>query len=129
MAFRAKTVSTATDLFVLQDIETESNNQVIDGILYPHLFSNSIAGLALPVNESIYTWINNYIAQYGMSSINIVIQDWYAHKNGLVSAAIAYDSQPIMTIQKGISKEKMALLKQWLIQTTKSINKASSTPP
>jgi hypothetical protein len=119
VAFRAKTAASSHHLFVLQVIETENDNQVIDGILYPRLFAHDIRQLELPVNESLYTWISNYIAQYGIGSINIVIQDWYTHHNDLVSAAIKYDSQTLPIIPHPISKQKIQALKEWLYTQVK----------
>lgn len=114
VAYRAKTVATSQHVFVYQAIQTESNNQVIRGILYPHLFAHNIKRYEMPVNAMLLNWITSTIAEYGIASINVVMQDWYQPHQGLVQLAIAYDSQPLpIIIKKSTSPKLITALKKY----------------
>lgn len=115
IAFRAKTVSSATDFFVLQAIQTESTDQVIDGILDPKQFPHTIRWYEMPVNIGLTNYLDNEIAIYGQPAINIVIQDWFTKKDNLVNFAVQYDTQQTFRIQQSVSPEKLSALRKWSV--------------
>lgn len=114
VAFRAKTVSSATNLFVLQAIKTADNNQVINGIIAPSTYPNNINSYEAPVNQALGNWINNDVTQFGKPAMNIIIQDWFTNESTLVPLAIQYDSE--MSVPQKINRDDTQLnkLKQWM---------------
>lgn len=115
IALRHQTYLTSDTFFVLQMIQTENTAEVVNGILYP-AFAHTIEQFELPVNISLTNWINQYIAEYGVPTMNIVMQDWYTNRNGLVALAIQYDTQTIVTPEdenNAETQEKLAELKNW----------------
>jgi hypothetical protein len=115
VAFRAKTISTATNLFVLQAIKTETTNQVIDGIIAPSKYPNNINNYETSVNQALGNWLNNYIATDGKSAMNIVIQDWFTNQSQLVPIAIEYDSEEIGYQKINSDATKLNQLRKWYI--------------
>jgi len=113
IAFRAQTVSSATNFFVLQAIQTENTNQVINGILDPKQFPTTIQWYAYPVNIGLTRFLNAEIAIYKQSAINIVIADWLTKQSDLINFAIQYDTQAQIHRQHSTSREKWAALKNW----------------
>src|SRR3990167_4303506 len=117
MAFRDKTYLSSQNFFVLQVIETENTTQVIDGILNPLLFANTIKRLELPVNNTLGNWLNQYISAYGPQPTNIVMQDWFTKNSPIVPLAIQYDTESFAPKNKLTGKnrrKKLAELRKWL---------------
>lgn len=112
-AYRAKTIPTETNLFVLQAIETENTDQVIDGIIAPSKYPNNIQRYETATNQALGNWLNNYIATFGKSAMNIVIQDWFTNQSQLVSIAIQYDSESMQHQKINIYADKLGRLKTW----------------
>ncbi len=112
--YRAKTVSTATNLFVLQAIETENTNQVIDGIISPSKYPNNIENYEAPLNQVLGNWLNNYIAVDGKSAMNIVIQDWFTNQSQLVPIAIQYDSEALPYQKINTAAAELIQLRKWV---------------
>ena len=112
-AYRAKTVSTATNLFVLQAIQTENTSQVIDGIIAPSTYPNNIENYEAPLNQVLGNWLNNYIAADGKTAINIVIQDWFTNQSELVPIAMQYDSEVAQHQKINTDAAKLTQLKKW----------------
>lgn len=119
VAFRASTVSSSTSLFVLQLIQTENATQIIDGVLDPTHYPNSIAPYEAPVNALLSTWLNGYIASDGANALNIVIQDWFTQDSPIVPLAIQYDSQTLSPSLKSNDAlhEKLLALQLWYKHT------------
>jgi hypothetical protein len=114
MAARAAQ-KTHTRLFVLQMIQTESTDQIIDGILDPAHNPTTIENYAAPVNAAQTDWIYGYIHAYGANQLNIIIQDWYTNQSSLVPLAMQYDTAPqSLAAPDAVSPGKIAALKAWV---------------
>lgn len=117
VAYRAKTMKGATDFFVLQAIQTENTNQVIDGIIAPSTYPNNIENYEAPVNQALENWLNNYIATFGKSAMNIIIRDWFTNQSQLVPIAIQYDSESMQYQKTNTDVAKLNQLKKWYTNT------------
>jgi len=115
VTFRAKTISTATNLFVLQAIKTENANQVIDGIIAPSKYPNNINNYETSVNQTLGNWLNSYVTKDGKAAVNIVIQDWFTAQSQLVPIAIQYDNESIHYQKINNDTAKLNQLQKWYV--------------
>ncbi len=122
VANRAKTIPTATNLFVLQAIETENTDQVIDGIIAPSKYPNNIQSYEQTTNQDLGNWLNNYVATDGQSAMNIVIQDWFTNQSQLVPIAIQYDSEAMPHQKTNADVAKLNQLRKWYAISATSIH-------
>ncbi|OGT33155.1 MAG: hypothetical protein A3C44_06160 [Gammaproteobacteria bacterium RIFCSPHIGHO2_02_FULL_39_13] len=118
MSLRDKIYQSANNFFVLQVIQTENTDNIINGIINPTHYPNTIADFEIPVNNALIAWLNGYIAEYGSNPINIVIQDWYSNHSELVSLAEQYDTQfppQKNNADNADTQSKLAALKKWYL--------------
>jgi hypothetical protein len=116
VACRAKTYMSTNNFFVLQAIKTESTSTVINGIINPQEYPNSIQTYEAALNGILTTWLNSDIATYGQRSINIVMQDWFTNPNPVVLLAIQYDTQALSSNNNALNdnlNNKLLALKNW----------------
>ena len=92
MSAHAKNYQNNNQFFVLQAIKTESDAQVINGVIDAKQYPNNIEQYESSVNMQLENWLSDYVATYGPTSINIVMQDWFSTNNQLVDFAIQYDT-------------------------------------
>lgn len=120
VACRAKTYMSTNNFFVLQAIKTENTSAVINGIINPQEYPNSIQTYETALNGILNSWLSTDISTYGQRAINIVIQDWLMNPNPVVALAVKYDTQPIANnrLKDDAMNAKLAELKKWYRSST-----------